>query len=105
MAQTIYGSVKDAGSALCISAVNLGNRIVNLTYLGVGIIDNGKMRKLALLNGSGDTTSVDFMFKQLLALTDTLHGKVLYAYAHDSEGQEYKKKIGIYDDILNALKP
>ena len=114
LAQTIYGSVQDTGSGLCISAVNLGNRIINLTYLGVCFIDNGEMRKLALLNGntgcerkidSGDTTSVDFMFAQLVALADTLHGKVLYAYAYDSEGGEYKKEIGIYDDILKALKP
>ena len=112
-AQTIYGSVQDAGAALCVSAVNLGNRIINLTYLGVGFIDNGKIRKLALLNGdtscerkidSGDTTSVDFMYKYLVTLADTLQGKVLYACAYDSEGEEYKKKIGIYDDILNALK-
>lgn len=113
MAQTIYGSVHDAGSALCISAVNLGNRIINLAYLGIGFLENGKMKRIALINGDskyehkidcGDVTDIDFNTKQLVALCETLKGQMLYAYAYDSEGQEYKKKIGIYEDILTQLK-
>lgn len=111
MAQTVYGSVHDAGSALCVNAVNLGNRVINLTYLGLGFLQDGKMGKIVLLNPQyeptidcAETTFVDYTTKNLLGVADTVKGQVIYAYACDSEGKEYKKKIGIYEDILEHLK-
>lgn len=113
MAQTIYGSVNNAGSALNISATNLGNRIINLTYLGVGFLEKREMKQLLLLNGdtmykheidSCDISSIDIAAKQLVSLEKDLKGKMLYALAFDSEGQKYKKKIGTYEEVLVKLK-
>ncbi len=111
MAHTVYGSIHDAGSTICISAVNVGNRIINLTFLGIGFMKDRKMGKIVLLNPKykstidcGETSFDDYTKKNLLGVADTVKGQVLYAYACDSEGKEYKKKIGTYEDILAHLK-
>ena len=113
MAQTVLGSVHDAGSALNISATNLGNRLINLIYLGVAYLENKKLIPLLILNASSkykheidscEISNIDIGAQQLVGLEKDLKGHILYAFAQDSEGQKYKKEIGTYEEVLTKLK-
>ena len=110
---TPYGNKSELSPmSITIGAVNLGNRPINLEFLGLGIFVNGRLKKFTPLNRSlnckgiiecTEMKEVDYLLQELLAPKDTLQGTLIYACAIDSEGKIYTKKIGLYDNIINSL--
>lgn len=107
-----HGGVSLAGMSLTAGAVNLGNRQINIEYLGFGIYIEGRLKKLTPLGRNIDCRGilectemreVDFTVQELLAASDTLNNKLIYIFAIDSEGTIYKKKLGHYENLMRTL--
>jgi len=88
-----------------VSATNIGNRNVNIVFLGLGVKPFfSKMQKLVstkrVMGGTGVTLptemkSVQYSTDELVSCLYRLKKtQKLYVYAIDSEGKEYKKYCG-----------
>lgn len=96
------------------TATNIGNRTVNITYLGYAIKKNGKFIKIFPLNREFDSKALLepsekhetlFYKKELLECFSNKKKKTnLFIFATDTEETEYKRKyknIGKLQDILS----
>ena len=96
------------------SATNIGNRTVNLTYIGYAVKINGKYNKMYPINRNLDCKvmlqpseykGVQFMANELIDSLSKLNmSTILFAYAIDSEGKEYKQKVGTVGRVLDIIK-
>lgn len=86
------------------SAANIGNRTINLVYLGFAIKTANEWQKMQSVSRLSDhegilqTTeimSIHFSSEEFLKGTTQLGDKLpLFVYAQDSEGKIYKKRYG-----------
>lgn len=101
---------------ISVNAANVGSRNVNISYLGILIKDkslhNGNL-KLAKLNepmtGTGiiapsEVKTESFRKSDLVSTLSTFGRKTkVFLYARDTEGEEYKKKLGYAHDFVEQL--
>lgn len=82
-----------------IEATNIGNRVLKLSFLGVGYKKNGKWQKCCnivtgnsqnVMLGINDTATVTYPIE---SVNDLMDKNTLYALAIDVEGKIYKRKI------------
>lgn len=105
--------VSSSVAGISINVLNLGNRDVNICYLGYVIKEGKKLQKAfdleTEMTGSGilhpteihsNTYSASNIIKSFSKMnTETK----VYAYAEDSEGHHYKKYIGRAVDIAKNM--
>lgn len=99
---------------ITVEAINLGNRNVNITYLGFAVKEFGKpLRKIQttnrVLGGTGilSPTQVSDMEYSVAELNDLKQFKPrakLFCYAIDSEDKTYKKYYGRAGRVLNNVQ-
>ena len=110
----ISGSVESRPLGINVSATNIGNRTVTLTYVGLAIRGTGfKIQKMYPLDrelkGTGllvtsASISVDYYREELLrVLSKENKCKTLYACAIDSEGKVYLRRRGNVKNAINIL--
>ncbi len=98
---------------LSASATNIGNRPVSLTYLGYAIKKEGRFHKFYTikreLNNKANLTpsemlEVKFETKELIDILKNENQETkVYVFANDTEGTEYKKRIGTVGNLLKKL--
>ena len=96
------------------SATNVGNRTINLTYIGYAIKSDGKFNKIYPINrdfeckamlGPSEYKGVQFMANELIPSFSKMDRNTrLYVYASDSEGKEYLKKAGTVGRLLDSIR-
>lgn len=106
-------SVKSSILGLSASATNVGNRTVNLTYLGYAVIKNGRFNILYPYNREFDSkaslapsemSESQFYTDELIKCfsREDCNSK-LFVYAKDTEGKEYKRKAGTIGKLMDNL--
>lgn len=100
-------------AGLEVSATKIGNRPISLTYLGYAIKKKNRFYKICPINRHIDCRKklsplemldVQFPTKELLnAFLSEEHSTIFYVIANDTEGTEYKQKIGPVGDFINRL--
>lgn len=116
---SIAGGFNSAGQAMTktigisSSATNVGNRTVNITYLGYAIKKNGHYNYIFPTNRDFDSKAslepsemaeTQFYADELLMrFSDENRKTRLYVYAKDTEGTEYKKKAGNIGKLIDTL--
>jgi len=93
-------------------ATNVGNRTISLTYLGFVFEKDHKFYKMLLLDRDShkilepsELYDVQFSRDEIInVLSKENQNTKVYAYASDTEGTEYKKRIGTAGKIIAYLK-
>lgn len=95
-------------------ATNVGNRTIRLTYLGFAFEKDHKFSKMYQLDRSLDSQKTlepselyDVKFSRdgiIEVLSRENQNTKVYAYASDTEGTEYKKRIGTVGKIIAYLR-
>lgn len=109
------GNVVSAPLGINVSATNVGNRAVTLTFVGLAIRDNKhKIQKMYPLDrnltGTGllapsESSSADYNKDELLiAFQKERKNKVIYACAVDSEGKVYLRRRGRVKNAISILR-
>lgn len=98
---------------IAASATNIGNRTVNLTYLGYAIKRDGRFNLLypidrkfeskASLTPSEMFESQFYTDELLIRFSRENRDIKLFVFAKDSEGKEYKRKAGNIGKLLDKL--
>lgn len=108
----LTGQIFSQFSGISISAANVGNRKINLTFLGLGVIKDGSMQKMLTiereLGGKGilaptEVFTVEYAPRELLSFSKINSKNKIYCFAVDSEGKEYKKYYGKVGKVLKNL--
>ena len=96
------------------SATNIGNRPVNMTYIGYAIKSEGKFNKIYPTNREFDCKAmlepseykgVQFMANELLSSFSKIDRNTkLYVYASDSEGKEYLHRAGTVGKLIDHIQ-
>ena len=99
---------------ITIEAINLGNRNVNITYLGFAVKEFGKpLQKLQTINrvlgGTGilsptQVSGMEYSVAELNNLKQFKPRAKLFCCAMDSEGKTYKKYYGRAGRVLNNVQ-
>ena len=98
---------------MSVSATNIGNRAVSLTYLGYAIEKDGQFNifyplsrdfnfdfKISISEMAESKFSKDEL---LVGFAKETHNAVLYVYAKDTENKEYKCKAGTVGKLISTL--
>jgi hypothetical protein len=107
--------VETSTKGISVNAANTGSRNINITYLGLGVVDSSSFKGLQKMTRIDDKPaakgmlapseilteeftqkSIDFSFTKL-----SKHTKV-YLLAIDSEGRKYKKLICRAEKLIEA---
>lgn len=112
------GNVISEIIGISVNAINIGFRNINIAYLGIIVRDkelNGKLQKLTKIQdeitGMGIIAPTEiktelYNKEDLLYTLSKLSKKAkIYLYAYDTEGQEYRKRLGNANDIARTLSP
>ena len=96
------------------TVTNVGNRTISLTYLGFAIKKDGKLNKMYPVDRPFDSTATldpsemhDVQFSKAEIIKGLSRGDKstnVYVYASDTEGTEYKKRIGTVGKVIASLK-
>ena len=96
------------------SATNIGNRTVNITYLGYAIKKDGHYKMIYPVNREFDCkaslepsemSETQFYTDELLKCFSRENKKArLFVYAKDTEGTEYKRKAGNVGKLIDNLQ-
>ena len=95
------------------SATNVGNRVISVTYIGYAIKKDGKFSKIyptdrefdckAVLSPS-EYKGVQFSTDEIIKAFGHLESNTqLFIHASDSEGKEYKRKVGTTGRFIRNL--
>ena len=108
------GHTKTEIVGMSASATNIGNRTVNITYLGYAIKKNGRYNMIYPVNRNfdcktllepSDMSETQFYVEELLKCFSRENRKTkLFVYAKDTEGTEYKRKAGNVGKLIDNLK-
>ena len=98
---------------LSASATNIGNRTINITYLGYAVNKNGRFNMFYPINREFDSKATlmpseisesQFYKEELIkCLSREDSNAILYVFAKDTEGKEYKLKTGTVGKLLDKL--
>ena len=96
----VVGEIK----GIAINIINIGNRDVDITYLGIMVNDSGQKNKMQKIKEPMDGMGIihrteihtnSFLRKDIVFNFSRCSNQAkVYAYAEDSEGKQYKKYIG-----------
>ena len=111
----LNGKVDSQFDALVVNAVNVGNRNVNVTFLGLAVkVPGEKLQKMQSMNrelgGKGileptKIASVEYNLLEIKGLRQFPNNTRVFSCVIDSEGKTYKKYYGKSGKILdNILK-
>lgn len=99
---------------LSSTATNIGNRTISLTYLGFAIKKGQEFSKMYPIDRPFDSRETlepsemhDVQFSRaeiIKGLSREDQNTKVYAYASDTEGTEYKKRIGTVGKVIASLK-
>lgn len=99
---------------MSFTATNVGNRTISLTYLGLAIKKDHRFGKMYPVDRPFDCRetlepselfSVEFSRDEIIkGLSGENQNTKVYAYASDTEGTEYKKRIGTIGKVIESLK-
>lgn len=100
--------------ALTASITNIGNRKITVEYLGFSIKENDKFWRVIPINSSEFKSNFVLAPSEvvknrydcdnlLISLSNCDPKNKLYVLAIDTEGKEYKKKIGTVNDFLSKF--
>ncbi len=100
-------------AGLSVSATNVGNRTITITYLGIAIKKEGRLYKLNPINrdfrssaklSPSEMHEVQFYKEELIdALKRENKATKLYIFANDTEGAVYKRKAGTIGRLMDNL--
>lgn len=95
------------------SATNIGNRTVNITYLGYAFKRDGRYNTLYPINREFDgkatlepseMAETQFYTEELMKCLSSIDRDTkLFVFAKDTEGTEYKRKAGTVGKLLDNL--
>lgn len=100
-------------TGLSVSATNVGNRSVGLTYLGYAIKKDGKFSEIYILDRKFDSRMLfpsevfeeQFQIKELLeVLIREERSTKIYVFANDTEGTVHKRRAGTVGELIDNLK-
>lgn len=109
----ITGSISSQIMGMIISVVNVGNRNVNLTFVGLAIRYNGKIMKLSNIyreiGGQGvlaptEVVNVAYKVEELQGFLASNKSTKVYCCAIDTEGHVHLKRIGRAKEIYKDLQ-
>lgn len=96
------------------TATNIGNRTISLTYLGFAIKKGRAINKMYPFNRPFDSKAmldpsemydVQFSREEIIkGLSRENQNTKVYVFASDTEGTEYKKRIGTVGKVISSLK-
>ena len=99
---------------LSSTATNVGNRTISLTYLGFAIKKGRQFNKMYPVDRPFDSKETlepseihDVKFSRdeiIKGLSREDQNTIVYVYASDTEGKEYKKRIGSVGRVIASLK-
>lgn len=107
------GSVNTSILGMSATATNIGNRRVSLMYLGFAVQKDGKLNMIYPLNrqfnGKGTLAPSEMLETQFSK--DELIGGLsrekqdlkIFVYAKDTEGKEYKRRVGTIGKMIENL--
>ena len=103
-------SVKLSILGMSVSATNVGNRTINLTYLGYAFKKDGNMHYLYNREFNGASLAPSEMSESQFYTDDLIkcfsrenRNIKLFVYAKDTEGKEYMRKAGTVGKLLANL--
>lgn len=98
---------------MAASATNVGNRTINITYLGYSVRKDGKYNNLYPVNREfnckatlepSEMAETQFYSDELLkCFSHENRALKLYVFAKDTEGTEYKRKAGTVGKLIDNL--
>lgn len=100
-------------SGITVNATNIGNRSINIKFLGFAIRTNFKLQKMQTrdreLGGKGILEStaistVEYTAKELMGFSELKPRTKVYCCAIDTEGKTYLKYYGRAGKISNNLQ-
>ncbi|NLY98755.1 MAG: hypothetical protein GX082_15290 [Clostridiaceae bacterium] len=111
----LSGSIRidSAGKEAEISAANVGNRAIKLTYIGYAVKRSNELCKINSLDGldfdgsvmPADLISFRFHADEIIKdLSGDGESVPLFLYATDTEGTEYVKRYGTVGELSRKLK-
>ena len=99
---------------LSSTATNIGNRTISLIYLGFAVKKGREFSKMYPIDRPFDSRETlepsemhDVKFSRdeiIKGLSREDQNTMVYAYASDTEGTEYKKRIGTAGKVIASLK-
>lgn len=107
--QTLHSQLRSVG----ITATNIGNRNINITFLGFAVRKNRKLLKMQTKNrelgGTGmlvpaESTTVEYSLPEMIGIGGQGKWTRIYCCAIDSEGKAYLKYYGRAGKISNNLR-
>ena len=106
-------SVESSILGMSASATNVGNRTVNLTYLGYAVKKDGRYNMLYPYNrefnskaslAPSEMSESQFYTDELIKCFSRENRNIkLFVYAKDTEGKEYMRKAGTVGKLLDNL--
>ena len=100
-------------AGITINATNIGNRNINIKFLGFAIHTSFKLQKMQTrdreLGGEGvleptAVSTVEYTAKELLSFSELKPGTKVYCCAMDTEGKTYLKYYGRAGKISSNLQ-
>lgn len=109
----VGGAVDTSILGMSATATNIGNRKVNLTYLGFAIKKDGRLNMFYPLNrefGGKGSLAPSEMLETNFSKDELIKGLArekqdlkIFVYAKDSEEKEYKRKAGTVGKVIENL--
>lgn len=107
------GKTSSEFQGISINAANIGNRYINIIFLGLAIKNKGAFNKIELLNrelgGKGtlaptELTVVEYSKQDLLEFSKEFPSTKVYLFALDTKGKIHKKYYGRINKIIENIK-
>lgn len=108
-------SVSSKMSGMSVTAINTGARVVNIIFLGLAARDKSfgkELRKIEKfdkdLKGKGrlqvsEVLEIQYEVSDIIEMLSPIPNANVYLFAMDSEGNIYKKHIGIAKTIIEHM--
>lgn len=106
-------SVNTSVVGLSASATNIGNRTINITYLGYAVKKDGRFNMFYPVSREFDSkatllpseiSETQFTKDELVkGLSREIPDTELYVFAKDTEGKEYKRKAGTVGKLIEKM--
>lgn len=109
----INGKILSQFSGITVNATNIGNRSVNIKFIGLAIRSEGKLQKMQTANrdlgGKGilsptDVASVEYNAVELMDFGKLKFRTKVYCCVMDTEGKTYLKYYGRVEKIIRNLQ-
>lgn len=110
---SLSGQIASKFNGISVEATNIGNRNINISFLGFAVKTGWKTRKIQAtyrdLGGKGiittsEVATVEYKPTELEGFCEFKPNARIYCYATDSEGKNYAKYYGKVKKVVKNLR-